>query len=120
MNWSAEYAQKVTTPERAIACIRSGDRVWVQPGCTAPAVLTDALLTRAPALHDVEIVHMLSLGRADYTLPQYEGHFRHNGLFLGANVREAVAAGRADYTPIFLSEIEDLFTSGEMPLDVAL
>ena len=63
---------------------------------------------------------MLTLGSADYTLPEYEGHFRHNGLFLGPNVRPAVAAGRADYTPICLSEIEKLFWSGEMPLDVAL
>jgi 4-hydroxybutyrate CoA-transferase len=65
-------------------------------------------------------VHMKTLGNADYTLPEYEGHFRHRGLFLGDNVREAVAAGRADYTPIFLSEIEGLFESGALPLDVVL
>ena len=63
---------------------------------------------------------MMTLGSADYTKPEYEGHFRHRGLFLGANVREAVAAGRADYTPIFLSEIEGLFSSGALPLDVVL
>ena len=63
---------------------------------------------------------MMTLGSADYTRPEFEGHFRHRGLFLGANVREAVAAGRADYTPIFLSEIEGLFLSGQLPLDVVL
>jgi acyl-CoA hydrolase len=63
---------------------------------------------------------MMTLGAADYTKPEYEGHFRHRGLFLGANVREAIAAGRADYTPIFLSEIEDLFETGDLPLDVVL
>ena len=63
---------------------------------------------------------MMTLGSADYTKPEYEGFFRHRGLFLGSNVREAVAAGRADYTPIFLSEIEGLFLSGAMPLDVVL
>jgi len=62
---------------------------------------------------------MLTLGSADYTQPEYEGHFRHNGLFLGENVRAAIAEGRADYTPIFLHEIEELFCSGAMPLDVA-
>jgi acyl-CoA hydrolase len=62
---------------------------------------------------------MLTLGAAEYTRPEYQGHFRHNGLFIGGNVREAVGAGRADYTPICLSEIEKLFWSGEMPLDVA-
>jgi acyl-CoA hydrolase len=79
-----------------------------------------ALVARAPELHDVEVVHMMTLGSADYTKPEFAGRFRHRGMFLGANVREAVAAGRADYTPIFLSEIEGLFTSGQLPLDVAL
>jgi len=120
MSWSDLYRQKITTPERAIDSIRSGERVYLHAGCAVPSTLTDALLTRASALHDVEIVHMLTFGKADYTLPQYEGHFRHNGLFLGANVRGAVAAGRADYTPIFLCEIENLFTSGEMPLDTVM
>src|SRR5208283_5273205 len=69
---------------------------------------------------DVEVVHMMTLGEARYTRPEFEGHFRHNGLFMGPNVREAVQQGRADYTPIFLSEIEDLMTSGAMPLDVVL
>jgi 4-hydroxybutyrate CoA-transferase len=63
---------------------------------------------------------MLTFGPAEYTLPEYEGVFRHNGLFLGGNTRDAVHAGRADYTPIHLSEIEGLFTSGEMPIDVAI
>jgi acyl-CoA hydrolase len=80
----------------------------------------DALVARAPFLRDVEIVHMKTLGNADYTKPEFEGHFRHRSLFLGENVREAVAAGRVDYTPIFLSEIEELFDSGAMPLDVVL
>ena len=120
MNLSELYRQKLTTAERAVDAIRSGDRVYVHAGCATPAVLTEALLERAGALHDVEIIHLLTFGKADYTLPQYDGHFRHNGLFLGANVREAVAAGRADYTPIMLSEIEQEFCSGRLPLDVVL
>lgn len=120
MNWVELYQQKLASAERAMEWIHSGDRVYVHPGCAAPAVLTEALLQRAPALHDVEILHLLTFGKADYTLPQYDGHFRHNGLFLGANVRDAVAAGRADYTPIMLSEIEKLFCSGELPLDVVM
>ena len=120
MNLSELYRQKLTTAERAVDGIRSGDRVYVHAGCATPAVLTEALLERAGALHDVEIIHLLTFGKADYTLPQYDGHFRHNGLFLGANVREAVAAGRADYTPIMLSEIEQEFCSGRLPLDVVL
>ena len=119
MKAAAEFRQKAVSAERAVQAVRSGDRVWIQEGNGTPVPLIQALLDRAPELRNVEIVHMLTLGDADYTLPEYEGHFRHNGLFLGGNVRPAIAAGRADYTPIFLSEIEKLFWSGQMPLDVA-
>ena len=117
---SGQFRHKVVSAARALEAVRSGDRIWVHEGNATPEPLIQALLARAPELRNVEIVHMLTLGSADYTLPEYEGHFRHNGLFLGQNVRPAVAAGRADYTPIYLSEIEKLFWSGEMPLDVAL
>ena len=119
MKWVSQFQQKVVTAERAVEAVRSGHRIWVAEGCATPQPLLEALLLRAPDLRDVEIVHMLTLGSADYTRPEYEGHFRHSALFLGSNVREAVAAGRADYTPISLSEIERLFWSGEMPLDIA-
>jgi acyl-CoA hydrolase len=105
---------------QALEAVRSGDHVWIQSGCGTPSPLVDALVARAPVLRNVEIVHMKTLGDADYTKPEYEGIFRHRGLFLGENVREAVIAGRADYTPIFLFEIEDLFMSGALPLDVVL
>ena len=116
---SEEYRRKLMSAAQALEAVHSGARVWVQSGCGTPSVLIDALLARADELRDVEIVHMMTLGSADYTRPEYEGHFRHRGLFLGPNVRDAVAAGRADYTPIFLSEIESLF-EGALPLDVVL
>jgi acyl-CoA hydrolase len=105
---------------QALECVRSGYRVWIEPGCATPSPLVEALVERGTELCDVEVVHMMTLGEAPYTRPEFRGHFRHNGLFLGGNVREAVQQGRADYTPIFLSEIEGLFTSGAMPLDVVL
>jgi acyl-CoA hydrolase len=120
LNWSDEYRTKSMSASQALEVVRSGSRVWIQSGCGTPSALVDALVARAPEVRDVEIVHMMTLGSADYTKPEYQGRFRHRGLFLGANVREAVAAGRADYTPIFLSEIEALFESGAMPLDVVL
>ena len=119
MAWSEEFRRKLMSAEKALEAVHSGARVWIQSGCGTPSALVDALVARAPYVHDVEIVHMMTLGSADYTRPEYEGHFRHRGLFLGANVREAVAAGRADYTPIFLSEIEGLFDNGLAP-DVVL
>jgi acyl-CoA hydrolase len=119
VNSLSDYKQRAISAESAVKLVHSGDRVWVQQGCGIPTTLLDALVRRAPELHDVEMCHMLTLGTLAYTLPEYAGHFRHNGLFLGGNVREAIAEGRADYTPICLSEIEGLLES-ELPIDVAL
>ncbi len=120
MTWQEEFLPKLRDARQALACVRSGYRVWIEPGCATPLPLVEALVDRGPELRDVEVVHMMTLGEARYTRPEFDGHFRHNGLFMGPNVREAVQQGRADYTPIFLSEIEDLLTSGAMPLDVVL
>jgi acyl-CoA hydrolase len=119
MSMPSDYKQRAISAESAVKLVHSGDRVWVQQGCGIPTTLLDALVRRAPELHDVEMCHMLTLGTLAYTRPEFGGHFRHNGLFLGGNVREAIAEGRADYTPICLSEIEGLLES-ELPLDVAL
>jgi acyl-CoA hydrolase len=95
-------------------------RVYIQPGCAEPETLVEALMRRGPFVQDVEIVHMMTMGAAPYVAPEMEGHFRHNAMFIGGNVREAINDGRADYTPIYLSEIEGLFENGAMPIDVAL
>src|ERR1051326_528548 len=95
-------------------------RVYIQPGCAEPETLVEALIRRAPFVQDVEIVHMMTLGAAPYVAPDMAGHFRHKAVFLGADVRAAINDGGADYTPIYLSEIEELFESGAMPIDVAL
>jgi 4-hydroxybutyrate CoA-transferase len=115
-----DFEAKKKTPSEALRVVRSGDRVWVQQGNSTPQALVEALVARAPDLRNVEVASMLTLGDAAYVRPEYEGVFRHNALFLGSNVREAVQSGRADYTPVFLSEIEDLLDGGELPLDVAL
>ncbi len=120
MTWKEDYRSRHMTAAQALGAVCSGARVWIQSGVGTPSTLVNALVARAGQLRDVEVVHMMTLGSADYTKPEYAGVFRHRGLFLGANTREAVAAGRADYTPIFLSEIEGLFTGGQLPLDVVL
>jgi 4-hydroxybutyrate CoA-transferase len=120
MHWIESYRSKIRTAEEALAAVKSGDRVLVHQGCAEPEALVAALLGRSSELRDVEIFHMATMGTADYTLPQYEGIFRHSAMFIGANVRRAVQEGRADYIPIFLHEIEDLFRSGAIPIDVAL
>jgi 4-hydroxybutyrate CoA-transferase len=121
MSWrSSAYAKKLQTAEEALRAVQSDMRVYIQPGCAEPETLVEALLKRAPFVHNVEVVHLLTLGCADYVAPEMQGHFRHNAIFIGGNVREAVNDGRADYTPVYLSEVEELFESGAMPLDVAL
>ena len=120
MSWQDTYKSKKMSPQDALRCVDSGMRVYIHPCCAEPEALVEALMHRAPHVHDVEIVHLLTLGRADYVAPEMAGHFRHNAWFVGENTREAVNDGRADYTPIFLSEIESLFESDKVPIDVAL
>jgi 4-hydroxybutyrate CoA-transferase len=111
---------QLTPADEAVALIRSGQRVYIGGGCGVPQPLLAALVARAPALRDVEIIHMLTAGEDPTAAPEYQHSFRHNALFVGANVRRALHEGRADFTPVFLSEIPRLFRSGELPLDVAL
>src|SRR5438270_1473453 len=120
MSWEMDYKRRLKTAEDALQCVKSGMCVYIQPGCAEPETLVEALIRRAPELYDVEIVHMMTMGAAPYVAPEMEGHFRHNAVFIGSNVRDAINDGRADYTPIYLSEIEELFESGAMPIDVAL
>jgi 4-hydroxybutyrate CoA-transferase len=120
MSWESGYTKKLKTADEALRCVQSGMRVYIQPGCAEPETLVEALMRRGPEVYDVEIVHMMTMGCAPYVAPEMAGHFRHNAMFIGGNVRDAINEGRADYTPIYLSEIEDLFESGAMPLDVAL
>ena len=120
MSWESDYKKKLRTADEALGCVQSGMRVYIQPGCAEPETLVEALMRRGPFVEDVEIVHMMTMGAAPYVAPEMAGHFRHNAMFIGSNVREAINDGRADYTPIYLSEIEGLFESGAMPIDVAL
>jgi len=120
ISWQREYKERLKTADDALKCVGSGMRVYIQPGCAEPETLVEALMRRGPQLRDVEIVHMMTMGCAPYVAPEMAGHFRHNAMFIGSNVREAINDGRADYTPIYLSEVEGLFESGAMPIDVAL
>lgn len=120
MDWVKEYRRKVVTAEEAVSSVRSGNRVYMQAGSGVPQLLIDALVARASELRNVEITHLHNEGRAPYVAPEMAGHFRHNALFIGRSVREAVNAGRADFTPVFLHDIPRLMRSGLLPIDVAL
>lgn len=104
----------------AVAVVRSGDRVFIHSVAAAPQAVITALAARAPALRGVEVVQLHTEGPAPYAAPELAASFRVNALFVGKNVRDAVARGQGDYVPIFLSEVPALFRSRAMPLDVAL
>ncbi len=108
------------SPEEAVSAVKSGDRVYVHGMAAAPQVLIDALVARADELRDVEIVHLHTECDATYAKPEHRASFFVNNLFIGANVRGAVAEGRADYVPVFLSEVPLLFRRRVLPIDIAL
>lgn len=114
------YSRECVTASEAVMVIQSGDRVWVHSGCAAPQVLLDAMVARYEELLDVEVVHLLGLNEAAYVRPEMQGHFRHNAFFIGKNVRQSVSEGRADFTPIFLSDVPALLCRRQFPIDVAL
>ena len=120
MNWEDIYRRKVVDAGAAMACVESGNSIYVGGGAGAPSVLVDALCGRAAELRDVQLIHILTFIDAPYVDPKYEGSFRSNSLFIGHNVRKAVQEGRADFTPIFLSEIPGLFQKKILPIDVAI
>ena len=120
MNGETIYRRKVTDIDTALSTIKSGQRVYVGGGAGVPVTLIDGLMRRASVLRNVEIIHILTFAEAPYVAREYAASFRHNALFIGHNVRQAIREGRADFTPVFLSEIPDLFQNGVLPLDVAL
>ena len=102
---AASYHSKLCSADMAVEAIQSHDRVFMTGNCSVPKELLGALVRRAPQLEDVEIVQVLTIGPAEYVAPEMEGHIRVNSLFISHNVRKAVNEGRADFTPILLSQI---------------
>ncbi len=119
-DWQTTYRDRRKTANEALAAVNSGERVYVHMGAAAPQALLAALCEHAPRLRGVEVLHCITIGPAPYTAERYASSFRHNALFVSGNTRAAVQAGRADFIPVFLHEIEQLFLSGAIPLDHAL
>jgi 4-hydroxybutyrate CoA-transferase len=117
--WNSIFQQRITTPEEAVRSIQPGYRCFLTGNCSVPQKVMKALVDYAPNLHDVEIVQVLTIGNADYVKPGMEEYLRVNTLFISDNVRLAVNEGRADFTPMFLSEIPRAFKT-VLPVDVAL
>ena len=120
MAWNTLYASRVVSAETAVRNIKSNQRLFLTGNCSVPQTVLAALVDYAPNLQNVEICHALTVGPADYVSPEMEGHLRVNTMFISANVRKAVQEGRADFTPVLLSEFPLIFTKGVLPIDIAL
>lgn len=118
--WVQKYNSKLTSAEEAVKTIKSKDNVIVQPGCAAPFELIRAMVDRKEELEDVTVYHILIVGDLPYTHSGMEKHFKHKAFFIGGNTRKAVNEGRAEFVPIFLSEVTLLFKKGVVDCDVAL
>jgi acyl-CoA hydrolase/GNAT superfamily N-acetyltransferase len=120
MDWRTTYANKLASPGEAVRLIGRGCRILIGSGAAEPIALVHALVEAGDHFADNAIVHLLTLGPAPYVAPEHQARFRHTAFFIGANVRDAVREGRADFLPVFLSEIPILIRSGRVPIDVAL
>lgn len=111
---------RIVEAGEAVAGVRSGQQVYVHGGAATPSVLLDALVARADELRAVRMVHLHCEGPGPHLRPEMAGHFFHRALFIGPNARAAVAEGRAEYIPAFLSDIPSFFRRGIIPLDAVL
>lgn len=119
MDWKTLYKQKLVTADEAVRHITSGNRVVTAHATGESTLLTEAMVRNRSCYENVEIVHMVAMGTAEYCQPGMETHFRHNSLFIGGSTRQAIAEGRGDFTPVFFSEVPDLLRTSLHP-DVAL
>src|ERR1035437_2284910 len=111
---------RIVSAQEAESEIKSGKQVFMLGAAATPSFLLDALVARAPELEDVKVVHMHAEGPGPHLATEMAGHFRHRALFIGPNARKAINDGRAEFIPVFLSDIPSLFDKGVLPLDAVL
>ena len=118
------WPEKFVSEEDIFSQIHAGDRIFIGTGCGEPQHLVQALVdfvrSKPKAFFDAELLHVWTLGIAPYTDEKFKDNFRLDSFFIGDSIRSAVNIGAADYTPIFLSSVPDLFRRGTIPIDVAL
>jgi 4-hydroxybutyrate CoA-transferase len=118
LNWKQLYKERLCTAEEAVNCIKSGDKVAFAHAIAEPTVLVDAMVANAKAYKNVEISHMVSLGKGEYSKPEYKENFRVNSWFVSPAVRGSIAEGHGDYTPVFFYEIPSYIRKGIFKLNV--
>ncbi|MCL2400943.1 MAG: 4-hydroxybutyrate CoA-transferase [Defluviitaleaceae bacterium] len=119
MDWKKTYKNRLLTADAAVQKIKSGNRISISHAVGEPSYLVEAMVANRESYRDVEIVHMVSMGEAEYAHPGMEQYFRHNALFVGAKTRKTVQDGHGDFTPCYFSQIPNIW-GRTLPLDVAL
>ncbi len=119
MSWKSYYEKHLMTAQQAVSLIQSGDVISVGHAVGEPTALLNALVADAERLHNVELLHMVLMGKGEYLAESMEGHFRHNSLFVGGAARKAVEQGRADFTPCYFHRVPELLRTAHRP-DVAM
>jgi len=118
--WLKRYNSHISSVSEAVKFIKSGDKIVIQPGCAVPMIIVNAMVERKDELRDVALYHVLAVGELPYLKPGMEKHFKLKAFFIGSNARPAINEGRAEFVPIFLSEVTLLFKRGVIQADVAL
>ena len=118
--WEEVYRERKVPLDKALGKVKRGAKVFLGTACGEPQYLVKGLIEMAGRLNDVQVLHFVTLGDAPYTEKRFDTRFRHNAFFVGPNTREAINQARADYTPVFISELPDLFRQKIITLDVAL
>ncbi len=123
-HWRSVSPEKFVSEDDIFRCIHRGDTIFIGSACAEPQYLVQGLIryvkSNPKAFFDAEVLHIRTLGVAPYATEKFRDNFRHNSFFIGDSTREAVNKGLADYTPIFLSQVPDLFRRGLARVDVAL
>ncbi|HII07919.1 MAG TPA: GNAT family N-acetyltransferase [Methanotrichaceae archaeon] len=118
------WPEKFASLNATFSHIHPGDRIFIGTGCGEPQYLLKSLVeyvkSNPKAFFEAEVIHVWSLGIAPYADEKLKDNFRLDSFFVGDSTRDAVNRGAADYTPVFLSQVPDLFRREITPLDVAL
>jgi len=117
MNWREEYRNKCVDAAEALKAVRSGDRVWVHSNCATPATLLNALVARAGELRNVEIVHIKTMGDAEYTRPEYAGIFVIGQCSWERTCARQWLRDAPTTRPSSSATLKACFSSGNLPLD---
>jgi acyl-CoA hydrolase/GNAT superfamily N-acetyltransferase len=120
-----KYPEKFAPEGKVFGNINRGDRIFIGTGCGEPQYLVRTLVNyvekHPKAFFDAEVLHVWTMGVAPYANETFKSNFRQNSFFIGnSTVRDAVNKGIADYTPIFLSQVPELFYRKMVPIDIAL